>query len=160
MSTSSALLQFTDSLLKSMDEGHVSVAVYLDLKKTFDTMDHSLLLSKLTEYGISEASLKWFRSHLTKRPQRPCVGDALFSERNASIGLLQGSALVPFLFLVSINDLARSVTHSNFILFADDTAIYYSGKSCIEIQNKINKHLVLVKRWLNDDHWTLNIEKS
>ena len=45
---------FTDNLLKSMDEGHVSGAVYLDLKKAFDTLDYSLLLSKLTEYGVSE----------------------------------------------------------------------------------------------------------
>ena len=69
----------------------------------------------------------------------------------------QGSLLGPLLFLVFIIELSRSVTHSNIILFADDTAIYYSGKSCIETQNKINDDLVLVKRWLND---TLNSEKS
>ena len=45
-------------------------------------------------------------------------------------------------------------------MFADDTAIYYSGKGCIEIKNKINEDLALVRRWLNDDRLTLNIAKS
>ena len=160
MSTSSALLQFTDSLLKSMDKGHVSGVVYLDLKKAFDMVDHSLLISKLTEYGVSETSLKWFRSYLTQRSQRTSIGDVLSSKRNATMGVPQESVLGPLLFLVFINDLPRSVTHSNVILFADDTAIYYSGKNCIEIQNKINEDLALVKRWLNEHHLTLNIAKS
>ena len=67
MSTSSGLLQFTDSLLESMDKGRVSGVVCLDLKKAFDTVDHSLLLLKLTEYGVSTACLKWFRSYLSQR---------------------------------------------------------------------------------------------
>ena len=46
-----------------MDEGHVTGVVYIDLKKAFDSVDHALLLSKLSGYGISEASLKWFRSY-------------------------------------------------------------------------------------------------
>ena len=45
-------------------------------------------------------------------------------------------------------------------MYSDDTAIYYSGKSFIEIQNKINEDLAHVKRWLNDHRLTLNIEKS
>ena len=68
--------------------------------------------------------------------------------------------LGPLLFLVFINDLPQSVTHSNVILFPDDIAIYFSGKNCIEIQNKINEDLALVKRWLNDHRLTLNMAKS
>ena len=160
MSTSSALLQFTDSLLKSMDEGLVSGVVYLDLKKAFDTVDHSLLLLKLSEYGVSTACLKWFRSYLSQRSQQTSVGDALSSKRNVTIGVPQGSVLGPLLFLVFINDLPLSVKHSNTILFADDTAIYYSGKNCNEIQNMMNEDLALVKKWLNDHRLTLNISKS
>ena len=68
--------------------------------------------------------------------------------------------LGPLLFLVFINDLSRSVAHSNVILFADYTAIYYSGKRCIEIQNKISEDLALVKRWLNVHRLTMIIAKS
>ena len=90
MSTSSALLQFTDSLLKSMEEGHVSGFVYLILKKAFDTVDHSLLFLKLTEYGVSAACLKWFRSYLNQRSQQTSVGDALLLKRHITIGVPQG----------------------------------------------------------------------
>ena len=56
----------------------------------------------------------------------------------------------PLAFLVLINDLPLSVKYSNTILFADDTAIYYSGKNCNEIQNTMSENLALVKKWLND----------
>ena len=158
MSTSSALLQFTDSLLESMDKGHLSGVVYLDLKKAFDTVDHSLLLLKMTEYGVSTACLKWFRSYLSQRSQQASVGDALSPKRNVTIGVTQGLVLSPL--LVFINDLPLSLKYSNTILFADDSVIYYSGKNCNELQNEMNEDLALVKEWLNDHRLTLNITKS
>ena len=115
---------------------------------------------KLTEYGVSTACLKWLRSYLSQRLQQTSVGDALSSKRNVTIGVPQGSVLGPLLFLVFINDLPLSVKYSKTILFADDTAIYFSGKNCNEIQNKMNEDFVLVKKWLNDHRMTLNITKS
>ena len=76
------------------------------------------------------------------------------------IGVPQMSVLGPLLFLVFINDLPLSVKYSNTILFANDTVIYYSGKSCNEIQDKMNEDLAVVKKWLNDQRLTLNIAKS
>ena len=69
------------------------------------------------------------------------VGETLSSKRNITIGVPQGSVLGPLLFLVFINDLPLLVKYSNTILFADDTAIYYSGKSYNEIQDKVNEVL-------------------
>ena len=67
--------------------------------------------------------------------------------------------LGPLLLLAFINDLPSSVRHSSVILLSNDAAIY-SGKSCIEIQKKIDKDLALIKRWLNYHRLTLNITKS
>ena len=65
---------------QSMDKGHVSGVVYLDLKKAFDTIDHSLLLLKLTEYGVSTACLKRFRSYLIRDRSKRRLGT--LSHRN------------------------------------------------------------------------------
>ena len=84
---------------------------------------------KLTEYGVSAACLKWFGSYLSHRSLQTSAGDALSSKRNVAIGVPQWSVLGPLLFLVFINNVPLSVKYSNTFFIADDTAIYYSGKT-------------------------------
>ena len=95
MSASSALLQFTDSFRESMDKSHTSGVVYLDLKKAFDTVDHSLMLLKLTEYGVSTACLKWFRSYRSQISQQTSVGELSYRKEMYRLGVPQGSVLGP-----------------------------------------------------------------
>ena len=111
-----------------MDEGHVSGIVYLDLKNAFYTVDQSLLLLKLTEYGVSTTCRKWCRSNLSQRSQHTSVGDALSSKRIVTIGVPQRSVLSS-LYFVFINDLLLSVKYPNTILFADDTASIIQDKT-------------------------------
>ena len=73
--------------LKARMKSHVSCVMYLDLEKAFDTVDHSLLLLKLTEHGVSAACLQWSGSYLSQRSLQTSVGDALSSKRNVTIGV-------------------------------------------------------------------------
>ena len=67
-STDLAVLSFTDSIRHSMDQGLLTGAVFIDLRKAFDTVDHDLLLEKLTMgYGVTGKGLGWFRDYLTDR---------------------------------------------------------------------------------------------
>ena len=58
------LLEVTDSRALNIDRGLINAAVFLDLKKAFDTVDHEILLSKLRSYGIHGLALRLFHSYL------------------------------------------------------------------------------------------------
>ena len=93
LSTGLALTQFTDSILGDMDAGRFTGAVFLDLSKAFDTVDHAILLDKLRSLGVDEDSLNWFRSYLSERSQVTSISDSISSPLPMSVGVPQGSIL-------------------------------------------------------------------
>jgi hypothetical protein len=58
-----------DRWLKAVDKGKLIGAVFLDLAKAFDLLDHELLLQKLQKYKFFYTSLQWFSSYLNYRRQ-------------------------------------------------------------------------------------------
>ena len=76
-STVTSLLEATDDWAFNIDQGNVNAVVFLDLKKAFDTVDHNILISKLSAYGIRGTSIEWFKSYLSERNQK-CFINALF----------------------------------------------------------------------------------
>ena len=67
LSTSMALLELTDVISKCMESRNFTIDVFLDLAKAFDTVDHAILLNKLSHYGVRGTSNDWFRSYLANR---------------------------------------------------------------------------------------------
>ncbi|PFX16879.1 putative RNA-directed DNA polymerase from transposon BS [Stylophora pistillata] len=159
-STASALLEFTDEILDNMDQGKVTGAAFLDLKKAFDTVNHRILLLKLQSLGVDVLSILWFKSYFENRGCQTSVGDSISSKRTMNIGVPQGSVLGPLLFLVYVNDLADVLKNCQASLFADDTAIYCSSQIAIDLEAKLDEDLNHVKDWLNKHRLTLNIKKS
>ena len=109
-----------------MDKGCVTGAVFLDLSKAFDTIDHDSLLQKLTKVGFSSSVIDWFRSYLSERTQVTCVENSTSSAKHITVGVPQGSVLGPLLFIIYINELSSGVNWCKLSLYADDTVIYYS----------------------------------
>ena len=133
---------------------------FLYLTKAFDTVDHQILLSKLSTYGLSGNSLKWFRSYITDRKQRTSCGNDMSNELPVTHGVPQGSILGPLLFDIYINDLPCTLEYCCASLYADDTVIYCYGSSSHEISDKLNRDLLAVANWLNAHKLTLNLEKT
>jgi hypothetical protein len=76
-STLTALIEATDNWSINIDKGLLNGVIFIDLKKAFDTIDHTILLRKLRIYGVDENGIKFFESYLSNRSQRCCVNGEL-----------------------------------------------------------------------------------
>ena len=140
--------------------GNVTVGVYLDLQKAFDTVDHGILLRKLHNYGIREIVLNWISDYLTNRQQFVTIGDNASDFDSVTWGVPQGSVLGPLLFLLYVNDIQNCAPDSCIKLFAEDTNIFVTGKSLEETINKANNSLLLLSNWFAANKLSLSIDKT
>ena len=122
-----------------MDAGLYSCGVFTDLKKAFNTVDHIILLSKLSHYGIRGIINDRFASYLTDRTQTTQVEASISSQGKILFGVPQGSVLGPLLFLIYINDIYRVSSKLNFYLFADDTNILYANNNLKYLESVVNE---------------------
>ena len=159
-STFMALLDMEEKISKAIDNNEHSIGIFIDLAKAFDTVDHSILLKKMANYGIRGLQLKWFHSYLSERTQRVLCNGSLSTSGHIAYGVPQGSNLGPLLFLLYINDLANVSATLHFILFADDTNIFYSNQSCTSLMEIVNLELTLISQWFVANRLTLNVEKT
>ena len=128
MSTSLAIIELVEEITNSLDNHEATVGVFIDLKKAFDTVDHSILIEKLYHYGIRGSANTWICSYLMNRFQYVTINGTNSDNMNVLCGVPQGSILGPVLFILYINDMCNVSTLLKPILFADDTNLYYSGK--------------------------------
>ena len=103
---------------------------------------------------------KWFRSFLTNRNQFTTIKSSSSELGQITHGIPQGSVLGPLLFLLYINDLHRSILHSNVYHFADDTNILYTDKSPKKLNRYINHDLSKLCQWLRSNKISLNASKT
>ena len=118
----------------------VTLSVFLDLSKAFDTINHDILVKKLIFYGIRGVPNYWFANYLSNRKQFTEINNCKSALTNVSTGVPQGSILGPILFLLYINDI-HNCTLLNLLSFADDTTISkvtVLQKRAIRIFNQIN----------------------
>ena len=134
--------------------------MFLDLKKAFDTVDHCILLSKLSEIGVSPSSIKWFESYLNNRKQKTSCGNEISAALPVTVGVPQGSILGTLLFLVYINNLPNAVKNSEVTLYADDMVLYCFSKDPRLLEDKLNEDLLMVAYWLRENKLTLNLDKT
>jgi len=159
-STSSALITLTEYITNALENNEIPISVFIDLSKAFDTLNHSILLTKLEHAGIRGIANELIKDYLSHRFQRVFYNNVLSTPMAVTCGVPQGSILGPLLFLVYINDIHRSSSIMKFILFADDTTLLASNKSLSALMNLVNEELHVINEWLKTNKLSLNIAKT
>lgn len=142
-----------------MNKKESSCAVFLDLIKAFDTVNHDILLQKLEKMGIRGELLKWFSSYLEKKSQQGYINGIKSMPLKVKHGVPQGSVLGHLLFLIYVNDMPGRLKNL-YTLFADDACLFLSHRDPKVLETLVNTELEKVNEWLTNNKLTLNVDKS
>lgn len=145
---------------EDMENNKKIVAVFLDLKRAFETIDRKILLEKLEKYGITGTAKNWFADYLDNRQQITTFSGVESNPKRNDLGVPQGSILGPLLFILYVNDIKKTLKSCNLNLFADDTLITISDQDVVNAIGKINNDLEHVSMWLKTNKLKLNTSKT
>lgn len=155
-----ALTRLIDNWIKEIDSGKLIGAVFLDLRKAFDLVDHEILIHKLKLYHFSDRSINLFKSYLTNRKQSVIINNIYSEKLSMQSGVPQGSILGPLLFLIYINDICYSCENLNIDLYADDSTIFESDFKLLTIQRKLQNNINQILKWCTLNNMALHPNKT
>jgi hypothetical protein len=162
-STDTALLQFYDHVTKYTDNNHTVDAVFFDFTKAFDTVPHTVLITRLDNIGIRGQALDWINDFLSSRYQRVRVGESFSRPLPVSSGVIQGTVLGPTLFNIFVNDLDGCLNFCRIIKYADDLRIYLSSsKSSVDMRilhSKLQTDIDSLANWACQSGMSFNVSK-
>lgn len=157
-STVTNLVEFTNDLANNINSKQQTDAVYTDFTKAFDSVNHTLLLHKISGYGVCGPLFKLLTSYLSGRTQVVVIDGGISNSEIVTSGVPQGSILGPLLFTLYVNDIPSCIKHSKCLMYADDLKIYRpvcTVRDCLLLQKDID----CLSEWCSVWKLDLNVAK-
>ena len=160
ISTESLLLNLSEKWKKALDHGYKIGIIFADFKKAFNTVEHTVLKSKLLTAEISGKFHDWLISYISDRSQYVLINGRRSGLQIVDIGVLQGSLLGSRLFAIHINDLPDATLIGYIHMFANDTTMNYCNKEVEEIVDVLNMMLLDLHQWCVRNKLTVHTGKT
>ena len=152
-------LVMIEKFKEATDKGHEFGALLIDLSKTFDCIDHKLLIAKLHSYGISLSSINLLSSYLNNRTQRIKINDCFSLRHEIEYGVPQSSILGPLLFNIDLIDLFFICENDDIASYADDTTPYTCARDTPTVISELQSTSEKLFNWFEKNHLKANPEK-
>ena len=158
-STQDVLLYVTEKWKCAIDRNEFVGALFLDLSKAFDCVNHAILLSKLPYFGIRGKSFQCIQNYLDGRRQCTIVNGCSSDWAISAYGVPQGSILGPLLFSLYLNDLPIIAINSDISLYADDMEVDTTAPDLQSVVESLQKDLNVIRDWMSANKLKLNSDK-
>ena len=155
-----AALNLIYDINKANQNNETTVAIFIDLTKAFDCVDHGILLNKLYRYGIRGSILNFFRSYLENRSHITKIKNSRSSPLLFNRGVAQGSNMGPLLFNIFINDVVEVVNDCSILIYADDIVLYKSSSNLTNIKSAIEADLANLLNYFTVNNQYINFTKT
>ena len=158
-STIQTVFEYTTDLYQNFNKYKDTVAVYVDLRKAFDTVSHEILLRKLKDFKLSDKYHNIFLNYLKNRQQQTLINNTVSKLMPVPYGVPQGSVLGPTFFILYINDVINVIKNCLCYLYADNMVLYRTleDEDCIKGFQADTDN---VYEWCKRNKLTINIEKN
>ena len=158
------MLDLTDQVSNAFDNNNFVLGAFIDLSKAFDSVDHNIILEKLSMYGVKGNDLKWFHSYLSNRKKYIEFQNVDKKEITNSLtikcGVSQGSILELLLFIVYVNHLYRASNILKAIMLVYDTNLFCPGKRTVTLFQTANIELEKIVIWFQANKLSLNESRA
>ncbi|XP_078499183.1 uncharacterized protein LOC144754819 [Lissotriton helveticus] len=161
-STELVMLAVLDDLRLRADSKDPCALILLDLSAAFDTVNHELLLSRMSDFGVQGIAMTWLTSFLKDRSQRVQLGEAVSRSGTLPCGVPQGSALSPLLFITYLQPLIAALNELECQIYnyADDTQIIIRIHNSLPAHQKVQNILKFTINWMSANYLKINPDKT
>ena len=149
-----------ENFKKSEDNGNEFRALLTEFSKTFDCIDHKLLVAKLFCYGVSPSALNLIHSYLSNRTQRLKINNSFSRRSSIEYGIPQRAVLGPLLFNINLTDLFYECENSNIANYADDTTPYACRENISVVISELQSSAFRFFKWFENNHMKTKPGKS